>query len=344
MTNVAHLENGPLVISRPDRIGDVVISTSWLAPLRKRFPEREIYFLATEALRPLLDDHPLLAGFVSLQGDLTRELKRISPAAIVHLHPDADCYRAGYNAGIPVRIGYSERRRNRYLTHKIADRRAEGLQHEGDYCFDLLQILGVEKPATLTPSIHLSETDRSSMQKKLPWDLRQTHFAILNTSAYSPKREWPAQHLLQLANEVERRFTLPVVFVGAHLREEFDGAHLNLSGRTTLGEISWLVRYAKVLVTTDTGTSHLAAAVNCPTVIIFGRSEPQYGPTRWRPLSSGAVIVASTAQRRRFEATKSFWRRAFAEISVQQVLAALAKILRNQSETTAAIQPASSQT
>ena len=278
------LEEGPIVISRPDRIGDVVISTSCLGPIQEKFPERRIYFLAAELMRPLLENHPLLAGFISLSSDLTRELKKTEAAAIVHLHPHVECYRAAYEAGIPIRIGYGPSCRE--LTHAITDRRAEGLQHEAEYCFDLLQVLGIEKPARLRPTIHLADADKDSLQRKLPWNLETTRFALLNTSAHSAKREWPNQHLLDLADEVERQFTLPVVFVGANVREDFDGAHVNFSGRTTLGEISWLVRYAKVLVTTDTGTCHLAAALNCPSVVIFGRTDPEYGPVRWRPFPS----------------------------------------------------------
>jgi ADP-heptose:LPS heptosyltransferase len=326
------LEEGSIVIARPDRIGDVVISTSCLEPIREKFPERRIYILAAELMRPLLENHPVLSGFISLSSDLTSELKKTGAAAIVHLHPNADCYRAASAAGIPIRIGYG--RPCRELTHTITDRRAEGLQHEAEYCFDLLQVLGIEKPARLRPSIHLPNADKASLQRKLPWDLETTRFALLNTSAHSAKREWPNQHLLDLADEVERQFTLPVVFVGADVREDFDGAHFNFSGRTTLGEISWLVRYAKVLVTTDTGTCHLAAALNCPSVVIFGRTDPEYGPVRWRPLSERTKIVTSPASRRRFETTRAYWRRSFAAIEVESVMAALRELLE-QSRATA---------
>ena len=201
------LEAGPIVISRPDRIGDVVISTSCLSPIRQEFPERKIYFLAAELMRPLLGNHPLLAGFISLSGDLTRELKQTGAAAIVHLHPHVGCYRAAYEAGIPIRIGYAPSRRE--LTHAITDCRAEGLQHEGEYCFDLLQVLGIEKPMRLRPNIRLADADKESLQRKFPWDLETTGFALLNTSAHSAKKEWPEQHLCDLANEVERQFALP---------------------------------------------------------------------------------------------------------------------------------------
>jgi heptosyltransferase-2 len=322
---VALPEGESIVISRPDRIGDVIISTTCLAPIRERFPEKKIYFLAAEPLRPLLENHPLLAGFISLSSALANELKRTAASAIVHLHPNADCYRASHAAGIPVRIGYGQRRLNRYLTQAIADRRVEGLEHEGEYCFDLLSFIGVQKPPRLRPSIHLAEADRESLQRKLPWDLVATRFVVLNASAYSAKKEWPSQRFATVADKVKDEFGFPVVFVGtnSHLADD----HFDLSNRTTLGELGWLLKYASALVTNDTGTSHLAAAVDCPSVVIFGRTDSEYGPVRWRPLSEHTRIVTSPSSRRRLETTRAYWRRSFAAIATETVMQALREIL-----------------
>jgi heptosyltransferase II len=327
------MKNQRIVISRPDRIGDVIISTSCLAPLREKFPAAPICFIAAESLRPLLENHPLLAGFVSLSSDdLTTELKRTDAKSIVHLHPNEHCYRAAYEAEIPIRIGY--RPSCRELTHAIADRRGEGLQHEGEYCFDLLKYLGVEKPKKLRPTIHLADLDRSSLEEKLPWSLETTRFAVINGSAYSAKKEWPMERFMNLAERIRTEFELSVVFVGLNDSHTYPAQHLNLTRQTNLGELAWLLKYAQILVSNDTGVSHIAAAVDCPSVVIFGRTDPQYGPARWRPLSDRAVAVTSATRRKRFEPTRAFWRRSFAAIEVEPVIVALRELL-NQSRATA---------
>jgi heptosyltransferase II len=316
--------SGPIVVSRPDRIGDVVISTSSLQPLREKFPTTEIYFLAAEPMRPLLENHPLLTGFIPLSGNLTGQLKAISPSIIVHLHPDPDCYLAGEESGIPFRIGYGES--GRYLTHAIPDRRAEGLKHEGEYCFDLLELLRVDKPEKLTPSIHLRETDKQSLQSKLPWNLETTRFAIVAATAYSSKKEWPTDRFIAVSDKLQSEFNLQIAFVGADPDRIIEG-RLDLSGQTNLGELGWLLSYAKALVANDSGTAHLAAAVDCPSVIIFGRTDPRYGPVRWRPLLNCATIITSFTRRKLFEPTRACWRRSFAAIEVETVTDALGKIL-----------------
>ena len=123
-----------LLIARPDRVGDVIISTSCIMPIRQSFPRCSLYFYAADRMRPLLENHPNLDGFVS-------DPSRLGPLhldAVIHLHPDPACYRSACDANVPVRIGYEQRSLTKYLTHPLPDRRSEGVKHEAAYSFDLL--------------------------------------------------------------------------------------------------------------------------------------------------------------------------------------------------------------
>jgi ADP-heptose:LPS heptosyltransferase len=308
-----------LLIARPDRVGDVIISTSCLAPLREAFPRGEIYFLAAERMRPLLEKHPELAGFIS---DPT-QIERLTPDVIVHLHPDKEVYLAAQRAAVPIRIGYRQKSPGRYLTHSLEDRRAEGLKHEAAYNFDLLKLIGVGVPARLEANVHLSESALGSLRAKLPWPLESTPFAVLNPSAHSPVARWPIEYFLRLADKLRSDHGLLPVFIDTEADNRIPSRFLNLAGKTDLGELGWLLKHARVLVTRDTGPSHLAAAVGCPVVVIFGRTAPIYGPTRWRPLTEKTVIVTKSVPRKRWESQAKYWRRSFAAIQVDEVEAAV---------------------
>ena len=301
-----------LILARTDRVGDVIIATACIQAVREKFPESRLYFLAQEFGRPLLENHPRLAGFLTAP---------IDADAIVHLHPDKSLYRAANN--IATRIGYGQRFISHYLTHSVPDNRQAGIKHEAAYNFDLLRFLGVTQPDRLTPDIHLPESARATLQTKVPWPLESTSFAVLNPTAHSHIARWPAGHFVALARELPR----PIVIIGADARDtiEVPGA-LNLAGKTDLGELGWLLKHARVLVTRDTGPSHLAAAVGCPVVVIFGRTTPLYGPTRWRPLTDKAIIVTKPVPRKRWESNESLWRRSFEAISVEEVQEAVEKL------------------
>ena len=315
-----------LIVIRPDRVGDVIISTSCIVPIRRAFPEGELYFCAAEQMRPLLEGHPELTGFISAP----EQIGKLHADVVVHLHPDKACYRAAHEAGVPVRIGYRARFLSRRLTHAMDDRRFNGVQHEAEYNFDLLQTIGVPRPAALTPNVHLPESARDSLRAKLPWPLESTPFAVLNPSARSQVARWPIDYFLRLACRLQDALGLLPVIIGADANDSIPpGATrvLNLAGQTNLAELGWLLKHARVLVTRDTGPSHLAAAVGCPVVVIFGRTAPLYGPTRWRPLTEKAVIVARSLARHPWEGRDAYWRRCFAAISVDEVYAAVQQAL-----------------
>ncbi|MBW1717559.1 MAG: glycosyltransferase family 9 protein, partial [Deltaproteobacteria bacterium] len=56
----------------------------------------------------------------------------------------------------------------------------------------------------------------------------------------------------------------------------------NLAGQTGLKELAYLYTRCKALVTTDTGPMHIAVAMGCPVVALFGPTAPwrtgPYGP------------------------------------------------------------------
>jgi len=319
-----------LIISRPDRVGDVVISTSCLAPIRRQYPGAKIYFVAAERMRPLLEGHPFLAGFISLSSDLTAEFRRIDASAIVHLHPHKECYQAARRAGVPIRIGYPARFLNRHLTRVIAERRKEGLLHEAAYNFDLLRPLKITPPEKFAPAVQLPESGLHALQRKLPWPLASTRFAVLGPSAHSKFARWPVERFLGVARRLQKEFDLLPIFIGANANDSIPpGAsnYLNLAGQTDLAELGWLLRHARVLVTNDTGPAHLAAAVGCPQVTLFGRNAPLYGQVRWRPLSDKAVVLAKPLSRKPFEGRAAHWQRCFAAISEEEVAAAVRQIL-----------------
>ena len=340
----------------------MLIATTCLEPLRAQFPDTPLVFVARETMRPLLDGHPLLAGFSGLptlpdntpasrplRRDLAAELARWHAAAIVHFHPDTLCQAAARDARVPRRIGYRHSfLSDLTLTDRFTDPRRAGKRHEAEYNFDLLAPLGVHPPPlpTLRPTVHLAESWAQSLRVRLRYagfddfDTADEPYAVLNPTAHSLDHRWPAEHFAWLATELLQPDRFARVFIVGpslddpsartlrHLLGVGVAGLIDLTGQTNLAELGVLLRHARVLVSRNTGTTHLAAAVGCPVVELFGRLEGTYGPTRWRSLGEQTTLLSTPLTRRPWlENKRRFWRRAHAAISREAVLEAALKSL-----------------
>jgi heptosyltransferase-2 len=60
-----------------------------------------------------------------------------------------------------------------------------------------------------------------------------------------------------------------------------------LTGQTDLAQTASVLKASDLLITNDTGPAHVAAAVGCPVVVIFGPTNP----VTTRPFSTSAEVV-----------------------------------------------------
>ena len=113
-------------------------------------------------------------------------------------------------------------------------------------------------------------------------------------SAHRFEKRWPAERFADLARHLLERSCPPVLIgtaaeapVLAGISREVPGA-IDLGGRTSLGQIAALARRATCAVGNDTGPIHMAAAVGCPTVALFGAASD---PKRSAPCGTAVTTL-----------------------------------------------------
>lgn len=119
--------------------------------------------------------------------------------------------------------------------------------------------------------------------------LLDSDFVCVHPGARNRSKCWPPEHFAKVADGLADS-GLRVVLTGSageadliaqvrsHMRHEaFDSARLDLP----LGALAALISKSALLVSNDTGVSHLAAALQIPSVVIFSSTDPE----RWAPLN-----------------------------------------------------------
>lgn len=117
--------------------------------------------------------------------------------------------------------------------------------------------------------------------------LARSMYACLHPGARAASRRWPPERFAAVGDALAAR-GLQVVLTGSEDERTVTAAvaramrapALDLAGRTSLGALALLVRDGAVVVTNDTGMSHIAAAVHVPSVVLALAADP----ARWAPL------------------------------------------------------------
>jgi ADP-heptose:LPS heptosyltransferase len=164
----------------------------------------------------------------------------------------------------------------------------EESDHEVQRWLRLLEHLGVPSLGRQL-EFPLTQTDWDLLQG-VPEaaDLYKSRYIVIHPGASEMSRRWSLQNFASVADYLARdgfRVVLSGVSDEAGIADDVAARMrypaVNLAGRTGLGALAALLSEASLLVSNDTGVSHLAAALRVPSVILFMASDPQ----RWAPLN-----------------------------------------------------------
>jgi ADP-heptose:LPS heptosyltransferase len=163
-------------------------------------------------------------------------------------------------------------------------------RHVVDINLGLLGMLGIDAPAREFP-IEAIDSGTARIARE------QTggRYALLNPGAAWPNKRWPPERLAAIARELFARHGLKSVVLWGPGEEALasavaagaNGAAV-VSPRTNIADVVALARGAAVMVSGDTGPTHIAAAVGTPIVGIYGPTRP----ARNGPMSQLDVTVS----------------------------------------------------
>lgn len=338
-----------IILSRPDRIGDVIITTSCLPSVRRTFPDAEILFLVREVMRPLVEGLPYVDGVISYPTEEQNELdacalhfsevlKGLDADTIVHLHNDPMVHGAAELAEIPKRVGFIQDGGPDHLTDAVPYSKHEGKKHEAEYNFDLLNLIGVRREGVLRGEVVIDEEAQAALKRKVDWAWGEREFIVINPTAFSPTVRWPAERFAEVGRWIQEKYGFHLVILSDKAEDpdvvrccsvlERNGCEVSsLAGRLSLSEVLALLKGARLHFSRSTGTTHMAAAVGCPCLVLFGQSQAIYGPIRWRPLDDVSAVVEAKLQKPWWEPTRRFWRRSMLSITVDAVVERLEALM-----------------
>lgn len=301
-----------ILFVRPDHIGDVLLTLPAVAALRQALPGAYLAYAAPAVAAAVAERCPHLDDVVTVRfppfgprdaDDAWRVRLRVEAsglasrfdAALVVRPDDPWSGELVAAASIPIRLGFDMPRTRPHLTDALP---VPGNRHVALDGFDLADALlarltpGERTARVLDLSLVVRRDDEDQARDVLADAGADEPLIVLHPGSGWPLKNWPAARWRQLAVELARRFrTRPIVAGTAAERtlahQVADGAPaIDLAGRLTLGALMAVHRRARLVVTTDSGALHAAAAMGAPVVGLFGPGDP----FRFAPLAPPARV------------------------------------------------------
>jgi ADP-heptose:LPS heptosyltransferase len=130
---------------------------------------------------------------------------------------------------------------------------------------------------------------------KLPFEIPQGRIVALNPGSSEAVRRWPPADFALLAERLVSHGLVPALVGAPSDRETCAEVQArstvkiaNFCGMTSVPELAFFLSHADLLVSNDTGAIHIAAAVGCRTLSLFG-STAYFAETA--PWDKGHVIL-----------------------------------------------------
>ncbi len=289
-----------ILISRPDRIGDVVLSTHLPREIKAANPDSFVAMLVREETKDIFLNNPNVDAIITLNEngspkEFWKLVKEITGYKFTHafmLLPNERINWILFFSMIPTRIGVGHKLYQFLSFGKYVDRKKYiENRHETDYCSDMLRKIGI-KPKSNDPEIFLSkeEIDLVSDFRKNNNDSKK--LIGINSTSGGSTANLPVNEYYKLIKKLSDDEAINVIVTDYNVPKEIDEIPgvLYPVKNTSLRKLIVTIASLDILISASTGPMHVAAALKIPTVSVFCPL-PACAPDLWGPLGNSATVV-----------------------------------------------------
>lgn len=282
-------------------LGDVVLSTPVLPLLRKQFPEAKMTFLVNPGTAAVLQDNPYLEEVWVLprqswwqQLRFIQHVREAKFDTVIDLTDGDRSAFLSWVTGARVRLGYNRDRRWRGKFYSQVLPSAYGSMHMVEYHQQAIAGLGIHESVG-EPEVYIhSEVGQQDEEAFGDFFAKGQPLVLLHPTARYVFKAWPLERFAALADWLSGQ-GICVALIGSQ-REILIGQQImnltkhkpvNLMGKTRLSQLVALMRRSLLLIGNDGGPIHIASAVGCPVLGLFGPTDPAV----WGPRGSNVKVI-----------------------------------------------------
>lgn len=296
-----------ILIVRPDRIGDVVLSTPIPREIKKTYPDSFVAVMLKKYTADIYTHNPYVDKIILIDdyddGSIETFWKKVDEIrshkfthALMLLPKERINYMLFF-AGIPYRVGVGHKFYQFItFTHYVSRNKYIPLRHEADYCMDLARKIGIQTN-NLEPEIFLSEEENQIKNELRNKFLNGKKYLIgIHTTSGNSAPNWTIQSYKKLIEILNQENEFQIAVTDNNPPNEL----INIEGviypniNKTLRQSIINFAALDMLISSSTGPMHICAALKVKTISMFCPLTA-CSPNLWGPLGNqNKIIIPST--------------------------------------------------
>ena len=298
---------------RADNMGDLLMSSPAIRALKETFGCRITLLTSSMAnlVAPFISqiDETIVANLPWIKTDapvtqadfftLVEKLKKYHfDAAViftVYSQNPLPAAMLAYLADIPMRLAYCRENPYYLLTDWVVEREPLSIiRHQVERDLEMVKTVGA---TTANDAIIISIKEKEEAKEKALVKLKAVgvdpsqSWMIIHPGVSEKKREYPEDLWVKTAGIIRDKIGYQVLVTGSgsenllcnSIAQKTGGKVYPAAGVFDIEEFIALVGEAPVIASVNTGTVHIAAAVQTPVVVLYALTNPQHTP--WRVAS-----------------------------------------------------------
>jgi len=305
MTN-QNLRNPPdmfkvrhLLIVKLSSIGDVVHALPVSAALKETYPHLKISWVVEQMAAPIVQGNPYLEEVITLPADwrknrmsmrsawlftdIRKELRARRFDVAIDLQGLSKSALIAWASGAKFRYGYDWLRELAPFLVQRIPRHPESV-HIVDQFMDVARYLGANNTKIQFPLCIPPEEEKSALDllERAGLDLNHPYLVINPSSGGGGNKGWGGEKFSAFIDAFTSKTGLQIVLIGGHGDVEEEKSILSRTkwnpssvvGKTNLKQMMAILKHCALHLCGDTGSAHVAAALETPVISLFGRSNP----------------------------------------------------------------------
>jgi len=297
-----------IIISRPDAIGDVILTLPLCGLIKKHIPTAELIFLGKTYTKEVIACCEHVDEFLNaddlLKPDDTeavQQLKSMNADCIIHIFPNKRIAKLAKQAGIKLRVGTTNRLFHWTTVNKLIPlSRKKSDLHESQLNCKLLTGIGINDVPSLSEMYkYIGFTKVKPLASALAELIDKSKInIILHPKSNASAREWSLERYKELTDLLPN--SKYKIFISGSDKEKIILADwiktlppevVDITGKLSLAEFISFINNVDFLVAASTGPLHIASACGIYAIGIYPPIKPMH-PGRWKPIGKNAQAVS----------------------------------------------------